>query len=262
MDSSSTSRGSYRPTKERRARLVELIRQHGEGNVQELARELDVSASTVRRDLSALQADRRVARTYGGVIDRRPLDRSWQVKSAEHLDGKRAIAARAAELVDDGATVLLDAGTTVAEVAVLLGERPDVQLVTNGFSSIVALADAHAEVTVLGGRLRRPSESIVGGATLQALGRLTADVAFIGAEAIDPHLGINCPEEDQAAVKELMIRHAREAWVLADASKLAREPALAHWCRVDPGCGLLTDAPADDDALAPFREAGWHIATT
>ncbi|WP_293786317.1 DeoR/GlpR family DNA-binding transcription regulator [uncultured Aeromicrobium sp.] len=256
----SVSKRSYRPTTERRERLVALIRQRdGEGSVHDLARELGVSPSTVRRDLAALQADQRIARTYGGVIDRGELDRPWRVKSAENRSAKQAIAAHAARLVPEAATVLLDAGTTVAELARLLGDRPDVHLVTNGLSSIVALADTEAEVTVLGGRLRRPSESIVGGATLQALQRITADVAFLGAEVIDALRGVNCPEEDQAAAKDLMARNAHEVWILADAAKLNRHPAFSHWCPLPPGSGLITDDAADREAVAVFRDAGWTV---
>lgn len=260
IDIDQTARGAYRPTKQRRERLVELLdEQQGEANVRQLAGHLGVSVATVRRDLTALASDGWIARTYGGVIRRGNLDRSWRVKSAENLRPKQAIARHAARGVAADATVVLDAGTTVAEAAALLGERTDVQLVTNGLSSLLALADASAEVIVLGGRLRRPSESIVGGATLQSLERLTADIAFVGAEMVDPRRGINCPEQDQAAAKELMLRNSRSPWVLADASKLDRPQAFPYWCRAFRGCGLLTDSGATEEQLAPFREAGWHV---
>ncbi|KIP53165.1 DeoR/GlpR family DNA-binding transcription regulator [Leucobacter komagatae] len=243
-----------------RERLIELVELgHGIGNAHELASELDVSVSTVRRDLAQLDAEGRLARTYGGAIGPARLDRSWHVKSAENQGRKRDIAHRAADMVPTGATVLLDSGTTVAEVAAILGHRGDAQVATNGLSSIVALADTSADVTVLGGRLRRPSESIVGASTLQALQRLTADIAFLGAEALDPERGLNCPEMDQALVKELMAKNGREAWVLADSSKLERDAPFACWAPMGRGIGLITDSLASSEQLLPFRELGWQV---
>ncbi len=260
MSGEPVRRGEYQHTRQRRERLVELLdEQQGTGNVQHLAAELGVSVSTVRRDLAQLENEHRIARTYGGAIDPARLDRSWRVKSTENLSQKRALARWAAARVPEGAMVMLDSGTTVAEVAALLGDRDDVSLATNGLSSLLALADTRAEVLVLGGRLRRPSESIVGSMTLEALQRLTSDVLFLGAEAVHPERGVNCPEADQASVKELMMRGARRTWLLIDSSKLDREPGFAHWAPVPHGCGLVTDAGADEQRLRPFREAGWHV---
>ncbi|WP_449277973.1 DeoR/GlpR family DNA-binding transcription regulator [Leucobacter sp. GX24907] len=260
MDDEPVRRGEYQHTRLRRERLVEMLDEHqGSGNVQQLATELGVSVSTVRRDLAQLETEHRIARTYGGAIDPARLDRSWRVKSTERLAQKRALARWAASRVQSGSTVLLDSGTTVAEVAALLGERDDITLATNGLSSLLALADTRAEVLVLGGRLRRPSESIVGTATLQALQRLTADTALLGAEALDAARGVNCPEGDQAAVKELMASGAREVWVLADSSKLERQPGFSYWAPMPDGCGIVTDSAVEEHQLAPFREAGWCV---
>ncbi|UOQ59329.1 DeoR/GlpR family DNA-binding transcription regulator [Leucobacter rhizosphaerae] len=261
MAGESARRGEYQHTVQRRERLLGLLDERGGVSVQDLARELDVSVATVRRDLAHLEGTHRVARTYGGAIDTGRLDRSWREKSTEHLGEKRDLARWAADRVQPGSTVMLDSGTTVAELAALLGEREDLLLVTNGLSSILELADARAEVLVLGGRLRRPSESIVGLLTLQALERVTADIGYLGAEAVDPVRGINCPEIDQAAVKELMSRNARETWLLVHSSKFDREPPFSHWAPMGPGCGLVTDRGASEERISAFRDAGWRVET-
>ena len=260
MSEAPVLRGEYQHTKRRRERLIELVELgHGIGNVQALATELDVSVSTVRRDLAQLDAEGKIARTYGGAIGTARLDRSWHDKLTENQALKRTIAVHAAKKVLSGSHVLLDSGTTVAEAAAILGTRGDVQLATNGLSSLVALADTNAEVTVLGGRLRRPSESIVGAATLLSLQHLTADIAFLGAEALDPHRGLNCPEMDQALVKELMMRNGREVWVLIDSSKLERASQFAYWAPMRQGVGLITDAGVSESSLRAYREAGWQV---
>lgn len=260
MSETPTLRGEYQHTKKRRERLVELVDQGpGSENVHDLAEELGVSVSTVRRDLAHLEADGKLARTYGGAMGAAHLDRSWQVKSTEHQERKREIARYAAAKVAPGMTVLLDSGTTVAEAAAILGARDNTHLVTNGLSSLLALADSRADVTVLGGRLRRPSESIVGAATLQALQHLTVDVGFLGAEALHPARGLNCPEMDQALVKQLMSNNSRRTWVLIDSSKLEREAPFAYWAPVEHGCGVITDSGATEAQLRPFIDAGWVV---
>ncbi|MCZ0975977.1 hypothetical protein O1L55_41360 [Streptomyces albulus] len=85
--------------------------------------------------------------------------------------------------------VLLDAGTTVARLAHELRARTDITVVTNGLSTLVELADAEVEVVVLGGRLRRPNESLLGTRTDQALRGITPDLAFLGVDGLDPRRG-------------------------------------------------------------------------
>lgn len=231
----------------------------GEDRVNRLAEILEVSASTVRRDLASLHEQGVLARTFGGAAIPVATERTWRDKGAENLPQKRAIASYAITLVRPETLVILDAGTTVAEVAALLSEREDLHLVTNGLNSLLALADGSADVTVLGGWLRRPSESIIGTETVAALERLTADVAFIGAEMIDPIHGINCPEMAQSATKELMASGSREAWILADSAKLTRANAHPYWARPEGVTGLITDVGADPDTLERFRETGWNV---
>ncbi len=251
----------YRPTRRRRDQMVKLV-EAGEDRVDRLAEILQVSASTVRRDLASLHEQGVLARTFGGAVIPVAAEQTWRDKGAESLPQKRAIARYAASLVRPGTLVILDSGTTVAEVAALLSEREDLHLVTNGLNSILALADGSAEVTVLGGRLRRPSESIIGAETMAALERLTADIAFIGAEMLHPDRGVNCPEMPQSATKELMMSGSREAWILADASKLTRVNAHPYWARLEGVTGLITDASADPEMVERFRDADWtvHIA--
>ncbi|MFD8542808.1 DeoR/GlpR family DNA-binding transcription regulator [Streptomyces sp. NPDC059649] len=245
-------------TRRRRERMVELLGA-GDISVHDLAAEFDVSLSTVRRDLATLAALGRITRTYGGALDPRAAERSWHDKARERRPEKDAIARAAAALVRPGDVVLLDAGTTVARLAHELRARTDLTVVTNGLSTLVELADAEVEVVVLGGRLRRPNESLLGTRTDQALRRLTPDLAFLGVDGLDPHRGINCPDPEQAALKETMAECARAAWVLADDSKLGGGGGFPYWAAVPAGTGLITDG--GEGRRAAFRDAGWPVRT-
>ncbi|MFK0293675.1 DeoR/GlpR family DNA-binding transcription regulator [Streptomyces sp. NPDC090442] len=262
--------GGERPaTRRRRERMVELLGA-GDGSVHALAAAFGVSLSTVRRDLAALAEGGRITRTYGGALDHRAVERSWHDKARERRTEKAAIARAAAGLVRSGDVVLLDAGTTAARLAHELRARSDLTVVTNGLSALVELADAEVEVVVLGGRLRRPNESLLGTRTDQALRRLTPDLAFLGVDGLDPRRGVNCPDVEQAALKETMARCARAAWVLADGSKLGGGGGFPYWAEMPRGTGLISGAGGDGDGggddgaagerwLAAYEAAGWRV---
>ncbi|MEI6637108.1 MAG: DeoR/GlpR family DNA-binding transcription regulator, partial [Planctomycetota bacterium] len=107
---------------ERRGRLLDLIRVRGFAALEELVRELGVSESTIRRDLDALEEQGAAKRTHGGVLYAGGMPRlaEFDERQPSHWAAKRAIAVKAAEVITDGETVLLDGGTTTYEVARLL----------------------------------------------------------------------------------------------------------------------------------------------
>ncbi|MFJ9467833.1 DeoR/GlpR family DNA-binding transcription regulator [Streptomyces caniferus] len=248
--------GERSATRRRRERMVELLGA-GDISVHDLAAEFDVSLSTVRRDLATLAALGRITRTYGGAVDHRAVERSWHDKEHEQRGEKDAIARAAAALVRSGDVVLLDAGTTVARLAHELRDRADLTVVTNGLPTLVELADAEVEVVVLGGRLRRPNESLLGTRTEQALRRLTPDIAFLGVDGLDPRRGINCPDPEQAALKETMAECARAAWVLADHSKLGGGGGFPYWAAMPAGTGLISGG--EERELAAYADGGWSV---
>ena len=115
------------------------------------------------------------------------------------------------------------------------------------------------EVIVLGGRLRHPNEAFLGAEAERALRRYQPDLAFLGADGLDPERGLNCPSPDQASMKELMATAARRAWVLADHSKLSTSP-FAYWALMAPHTGLVTDPKCPYGTLQAFAERGWDTS--
>src|SRR4051812_37064326 len=138
---------------ERRSRLLELVRLRGFASLPELAEELAVSESTVRRDLDFLEETGAAKRTHGGVFytGAAPQMPLYEERQPAQWDLKRAIAKRAAELIESGDTLLLDGGTTTYEVARLLVGRP-LQIVTNSLPVANLLAShTAADLVLLGG---------------------------------------------------------------------------------------------------------------
>jgi DeoR/GlpR family transcriptional regulator of sugar metabolism len=240
---------------ERRQHIAGLLAAHGTVSVDQLAEQLGVTPSTIRRDLTRLTGEGRVTRTYGGAVvaaagsPEPPLHRRAREARAQ----KDAIGSWAAAQVSDGETIMLDAGTTVGRAAHHLRGRAGITVITNGLTSIVELADADdIEVIVLGGSLRHISHGLVGPVTDMNLARFSADKAFLGADGLTAERGICEASPVQTRTKELMAAHSTQIYVLADSSKIGCAPFMA-WAPIERPWTLVTDSLATDEQLAPFR---------
>lgn len=249
-----------RATQDRHAALVRLL-ERGVSGVDTLATEVGVSPSTVRRDLTRLEREGRIARTYGGALMReRFYERSFTESERLHRAAKARIAEAAVAAVSDGGTVFIDAGTTCLSVARLLVDRGPRTVFTRGLEAAALLARApDVEVVVLGGRVQPLSHGLVGPLATFALDRTSFDVAFLGADAVDPVRGVGEPTHEETSVKERAAARAAHVLLLADASKL-RPAALTAWLPIDPAWTLVTDAAAPE-AVAAFEAAGIRVLT-
>lgn len=253
-------RQSRRGTRERHEQLLGLLRD-GLTQVEDLAEALAVSPSTVRRDLGRLTSDRKVARTYGGAVvpeafHERPVGESALVRQ----QAKAAIAAAARTLVPEEGVVFVDAGTTCAALARLLGAAPPAgPVVTRGLETAGVLADIEGlDVIMLGGTVRRLSHGLVGPLTDLALDRFSFAAAFLGADAVDPVRGVGEPTLEETVVKERVAARAGRVVVLADATKLAVPDAPA-WAALPAGWTLVTDADASPDLDTRCVAAGVNL---
>jgi DeoR family fructose operon transcriptional repressor len=240
----------------RRARILELV-QDGLVDVERLSGELNISASTVRRDLARLGAEGRLLRTYGGAAPAGPQsEQSLPQRAAANRAEKRAIARLAAGFVAPGDTVLLDAGTTTGALAAELAGCQGLRVVTNGLTTINALAGAEGvELVVLGGKLRQISQGMIGPLAELALGRMTVRAAFLGADGVVAGRGLCEASDEQAALKTLMAAQAEQIYVLADADKLGLAASHA-WTPLIRPWTLITDHRAGNALLEPFRRLG------
>jgi DeoR/GlpR family transcriptional regulator of sugar metabolism len=247
---------------QRRERIVELLVQLGEGSlpVEELAIALGVSTATVRRDLSQLRVEGRITRTYGGaVLGMPPAELSLRQREQANAAEKGAIARAAAEFVEPGQVVLLDAGSTTEQLARVLRTIPGLTVFTNGVAALSTLLEyGDIEIVVLGGRLRRINQAISGTTAEQMVRSLYADIAFIGADAVDPERGIASRTFEQAALKTLMATHARTVVVVADSTKLTAA-WTSYWSALERPWTLVTDEAADPELISSFREANPQV---
>lgn len=229
---------------ERHHFIVDLLSNEGRLTVGDLTERLGISPATLRRDLAALERSERVIRVHGGVLAHRriPDEPSFQEKTRTSAAVKCAIARIAAERVPANATVFIDGGTTCMEVGALLKDREDVTLITNSIPLLARCETFSCRIIALGGEVRHVSKAMVGGLTTELLGKMRADIAFVGASALDPNAGAFTTELLEASVKREWIRNSRQPILLADATKWESTAAVgfAQW---DDFAGFITDAP-------------------
>ena len=228
---------------ERQAGILALLRKRRRLDVRELADTLAISPATLRRDLSLLDRNNLVRRVHGGVLlpDDGTEEASLRQKAGTGARAKRRIAARVAESIPPGATVFVDGGTTCLEAGLLLRQRADLTLVTNSLPLIAGYDRFAARLIVLGGERRAVSGALVGSLALDALDRLRADVALIGASGLHPRDGVSTTEPLEAAIKRQWIKKSRRACLLADASKW-RQPAAIRFAAWSDFDDFYTDA--------------------
>lgn len=246
----------------RQRELLNYIRSYGTGSVNEMARLLGVSASTVRRDLNELQERGLIERVHGGAAhvsdDVEPLRPLREISFA---DEKRRIGEAAAKLIADNSTVLITGGTTTEAMLPYLGSIRGLTVLTNSLPIVTRLSQyPDVAVVVLGGLLRRQEMSLLGHLTIAGLDEFGIDQVFTGAFGIDPEIGLTGTNLGETQTDRSLIGSARELILLADHSKLLqRGPArLAPTTAITT---LVTDDGADADILSRFRDAGVTVET-
>jgi len=247
--------------KTRQDQICEAVARRGECSIEELIEQLGVSGMTVRRDLQALAEQGKVIRTHGGaaMAERVSFEFEFLQRVKEHQAAKQAIAATAAAQVTDGESVLLDSGTTTLEVAKRLREKGRLTVVTTSLPIAAQLQyDRHVEVLLLGGCVRPSSADLAGALTEMNLESLRADVAFIGARAVDRQGGVYQDSAEVARMLTKMAASAGRVFIVADGSKLGKT-ALWRVGRAQDWAGLITDAAADRSLLTSLKKAGVRV---
>jgi DeoR family transcriptional regulator of aga operon len=247
---------------ERRRRICDLLREHGRVTVEDLARRFNTSAVTIRLDLDALDAAGALARMRGGALARRENDDlPILIKQTLHHAEKIRIARAAAALIRDGETIILDSGTTTAEIAKQIRtlNLQSLNVITNALNIAILLSDVPAVQLIMpGGFLRRNSNSLSGYIAESAIDNLRADRLFLGVDGLDPQIGLMTPHLAEAQLNAKMIRISQQVVAVTDSSKLMRRN-VSVIATVDRLHMLITDSAARADVVEELRRHGVDV---
>lgn len=233
---------------ERKQRLVELVTARDGCRVAELSAELDVSETTIRRDLDDLDEQNRIQRTHGGAIPVVNRITEYQNRSIRNQDAKQSIANRAVEEIHEEQMVAFDSGSTTLEVSRHVPEDLSFTAVTVHPIIAYELGESTAEVRLTGGRFEKEQQRLTGRLAERAIEGLNFDLAFVGLEGINES-GLTTAYHDAARIKELLVANSQRVVAVADHTKFDSH-SLVRFCDISAVDSVITDA----NVRPTFRE--------
>jgi ribose transport system substrate-binding protein len=230
---------------ERRQRILGFLREKPGIRVPELASRLEVSEGTIRNDLRALEKAGELTRVRGGAIvaeSRRFISPAFADRTQVNAQAKRRIARWAADMIEDGDSVLLDSSSTVFHIAEFLLDRSNLTIVTNGIEVAYALAENPTHTIILiGGVLRADRALTVGYLGEKILENLHIKTAFVSSSGFSIETGLTQVDIQEAQLKSRMIESAERVVALVDSTKFGKVD-LTPLASVEQVSHILTDS--------------------
>jgi DeoR/GlpR family transcriptional regulator of sugar metabolism len=245
---------------DRRRRILQRVAEEQTIKIGELARELNVSEMTIRRDISRLEQDGFLRHTYGGATAHitKSIELAFNARALEHTAEKRLIGMRAAEDLTGSEVLFVGAGTTTEQFSLFLTPAPGLQVIAGSLPVASLLGSRPVHVISLGGVVREEELACVGPIATASVARYRADVAVLGAAGVSARFGITELDDDIAEVNRAAIKHSLRLIVLADASKIGVD-ASAIVAPATAISTLVTSSGAPAAELDGIRAMGVEI---
>jgi ribose transport system substrate-binding protein len=242
---------------ERRQRILGLLREQPGIRVPELAHRLQVSQGTIRNDLRALEQAGELTRVRGGAVVREGRDfisPAFGVRAEVNATAKERIARWAADMVEDGDSVLLDSSSTAFHIAPFLMDRSNLTIITNGIEVAYALAENSTHTIILIGGVLRPDRALtVGYLGEKILENLHIKTAFVSCSGFSVEIGLTQVDIQEAQLKSRMIESAERVVALIDSTKFGKVD-LTPFAAVEQVSHILTDSDLAADHIDKIRQ--------
>lgn len=248
------------PVSPRQSEILDRARRLGRVDVDALAGDFEVTPQTIRKDLNDLCERGLLQRVHGGaVLPSGVANYAYDARRQLAADEKRLIGRRAAQLIPDNASIMLNIGTTTEQVARALRQHDGIMAITNNINvANILRTAANVEVIIAGGQVRASDGGIVGEATVDFIRQFKVDYAVIGASAIDADGTIFDYDFREVRVSREILAHARQVLLVADAMKFQRSAPvrIAHLSEIDI---FVTDKSPPEPVVEICREHGVRI---
>lgn len=242
---------------DREKELLNLLAEDSGASVNDISERLQVSKVTIRHDLNSLADKGFVVRTRGGAFP--AFHPSIMDRQKERTEEKNRIAKAAAGFVEDGDTIMIEAGTTTALIAKYLYGKRDIHLVSNSTLLVpYARTNPGIHLTLIGGEFKPATESLVGPVALRELEQFHVKIAFAGTDGFTVNTGLTTHLPEGAEIVKKMSRQAEETVLVADSSKCGR----AGFVKVLPlseVSTIITDTNLDPEVESFLREQELRI---
>ncbi|WP_299843785.1 DeoR/GlpR family DNA-binding transcription regulator [uncultured Jannaschia sp.] len=242
----------------RRRHILAWLQEEGSARVRDLSEAFQVSEVTIRQDLERLEREGHVTREYGGAFlnTLRSQVGTLSLQHSDNMDRKRRIGALAASLVEDGESLILDAGSTTTEVATRLVDRRDLTVITNALNIALVLgAVPGIAVHMPGGQFKAPTLSLSGDKAVEYLRDVLASKLFLATAGVAIEAGLTYPSFADLRLKQAMIRAATHTYLVADSSKINRA-SFTRLSDLEVVNTFITDDGIDDADAQAFERLG------
>ncbi|WP_064092772.1 DeoR/GlpR family DNA-binding transcription regulator [Rossellomorea aquimaris] len=239
-------------TEERHRIILDLLKEKEAVKIQDIVDVTSASESTIRRDLTQLEEQKYLKRIHGGAsrLQGKLKELSVSEKSSKSYQEKQMIGEYAANLIEDGDCIFIDAGTTTLSMIDYLSSK-DIVVVTNGLTHIDLLLQKGINTYIIGGRVKPVTKAMVGSGAVESLRQYRFDKAFMGTNGVHPQYGFTTPDPEEAQVKRTAIELSREAVFLADESKFG-EIAFSKIVDLEKA-EIITNAFNDKEHSVSFK---------
>jgi DeoR family glycerol-3-phosphate regulon repressor len=245
---------------ERQAEIMARARADGRVVVDDLAAEFRVTTQTIRRDLNQMSDGGLLTRIHGGAVPATSISNlDYAERRAVALEEKRAIGRRAAAMIPNGCSLIINIGTTTEQVALALRDRRDLFVVTNNINVVNILSGTPAkEIILAGGAVRQSDGAVVGDDAVDFIRKFRVDFAIIGASALDEDGSIMDFDVREVAVARAIAHNARRTILVCDHFKFERS-APVRICELAEIDDIVTDRPPPRAFLEACEQAGVNV---
>lgn len=247
---------------ERKEYILNQVKRTGSINAIDITKTLDVSETTIRRDLNRLAKKNLARRTYGGALAVIPVssELKFDVKKEKHIEEKKKIALAASKLIEDGDVILQEAGTTGFQTAMSITHIRNLTVLTNScdIASVLIKTNLDYKVILSGGILKADMHYLVGPFADYAFSSIDVDKAFIGITGIDLERGITATDQIDAQTKKKIINSSKKVIALCDHSKFGHVSVnfVSSVNKIDI---LITDSGTNKEFIRKLSKKGIEV---
>lgn len=246
-------------TSHRKKMILEKLATEGQVLAKQLSEMFGLSEDTIRRDLREMASEGLLQRVHGGALPASSAIVTFAERSQIEMSAKRAIAKVAAQMICPGQVVIIDGGTTSAELIKFIPLNLAATVVTHSPSVAVGLVDHPLiDVIVIGGKLYKHSIVSVGAAAVEAMSHIRADIFFMGVTGVHPEAGLSTGDLEEAYVKRALAARAAETVVMASSNKLnaASQYAIGDITLANT---LIVEKETEASLITPLEKKGLTV---
>lgn len=242
--------------KQRREKILDLLKEDGFAKVNDLSQLFKVTEVTIRQDLEKLEKEDLISREHGGASVKNVEDqvRSFSLVRQENMDKKSIIAEKCLEFIESGDTIILDSGSTTTEIAKKLKGIKKLTVITNSLNIALLLGtEPGIDVIMTGGEFKPPTLSLTGQKAADFFKGLNVQKLFLATAGISLKSGLTYPSISDLVVKKAMIDAAEVTYLVADSTKIGKS-ALASLGALSLIDYIITDDSIEEKHKEVFRD--------